>query len=130
ILFPEMSLTGYTREKASRYAMMRDDPRLEKLRNMAMEYQMIIIAGAPVRLGREMYIGSFIFLHDGSESIYLKKFLHAGEEKYYMSSLESDPVIEFQNESLSIIPSHANFVFFHSGRNISALNKEMRDQGI
>jgi histidinol-phosphate aminotransferase len=36
----------------------------------------------------------------------------------------------FDQMGLPYIPSHGNFVFFHTGRDISTLNREMREQGI
>ncbi len=36
----------------------------------------------------------------------------------------------FSRKGLPYIPSHGNFVFFHTGKDISTLNREMREQGI
>jgi len=36
----------------------------------------------------------------------------------------------FDNMGLQYIPSHSNFVFFHTGRNISTLIRDMRDRGV
>jgi histidinol-phosphate aminotransferase len=58
------------------------------------------------------------------------------DQEFYKFSLQKSEEAKtylygnFEKMGLPYIPSHANFVFFHSGRNISALNKEMRDQGI
>jgi histidinol-phosphate aminotransferase len=36
----------------------------------------------------------------------------------------------FERMGLRYIPSHANFVFFHTGKNISSLIRDMKDQGV
>jgi len=93
ILFPEMSLTGYEREKAEDLSFSRNDSKLYKLIQLAARHQIVIVAGAPVKLGKNLHIGAFILNPTGPVSLYVKKFLHAGEEKYYSPSTEHDPVI-------------------------------------
>ena len=43
-----MSITGYEREKASELAFSENDPKLDSLRQLSADKQMIIVAGAPV----------------------------------------------------------------------------------
>jgi predicted amidohydrolase len=102
IIFPEMSLTGYEREKASEMAFSVDDSRLAELTKMAAEKNMIIIAGAPLRIENRLYIGAFILKPDQSVSVYTKQFLHDGEELYFKSSLDFNPVIELNSERLCL----------------------------
>jgi predicted amidohydrolase len=114
IVFPEMSITGYEREKAPDLAFMENDSRLDVLRQLSADRQMILIAGAPVLISNDLYIGAFIIKPDGSVSIYTKQYLHPGEEKFFKSSSAYNPKIRTGNEQISIAicsdidnPSHA-----------------------
>lgn len=102
ILFPEMSITGYERDHATELAFSTDDPRLDGLRKMAIEREIIVIAGAPIRMHDALYIGAFILKSDGSKTIYTKQFLHEGEEQFFAASFEYNPVIELAGERLSL----------------------------
>ncbi len=118
IVFPEMSMTGYERDKALGLAFTENDSRLDILRQLSLDKQMMIISGAPIRVGNDLYIGAFIFKPDASVSIYIKQFLHSGEEKFFKSTFDCNPRIELNKEliSLSICadidhPSHAERAF-------------------
>lgn len=102
IVFPELSITGYEREKAGALAFHETDKRLDTLRNLAARYNMVIIAGAPVIINEFMFIGSFILFPDGKISIYTKQFLHPGEEEYYDSSFDFNPLVELKGERISL----------------------------
>lgn len=102
ILFPELSITGYEREKAIEMAFKQDDPRLIELRKLSVQNNIIVIAGAPIKIGDEMYIGAFVIMPDDTVSIYTKHFLHTGEEVFFQPSLDYDPLIEIKNERISL----------------------------
>lgn len=102
IVFPEMSLTGYEREMAEQLSFTENDIRLNVLKDKAEEHKMLIIVGAPIKIDATLHIGSFIFFPDRTTSIYTKQFLHDGEEKYFTPSSIYNPLIEFQNENISI----------------------------
>ncbi len=101
IVFPEMSITGYEREMGDMLAFTPDDSRLGKLAKLAVDSKIVIIAGAPIRIAAELFIGSFIFQPDDSISIYTKQFLHLGEEDFYAPSFDFNPVISLENERIS-----------------------------
>ena len=101
ILFPEMSLTGYTRQDAGKLAFSPEDPRLGRLRNLASKHSIIIIAGAPVAIESEIYIGAFILDPSGSVQIYTKQYLHSGEEQYFEASFERNPSISPEGEQIA-----------------------------
>ena len=63
---------------------------------------MILIAGAPILIHDDLYIGAFILKPDGSISIYTKQYLHSGEEKFFNSSFDYNPWIMTDNELISI----------------------------
>jgi predicted amidohydrolase len=77
VSFPELSLTGYELELAEKLAMSKDDPRLLPLVDAASSLSLTIIAGAPVRIGGELYIGAFIVDPAGRISLYTKQHLGA-----------------------------------------------------
>jgi predicted amidohydrolase len=102
IAFPELSITGYLKGQAESLAFMRNDARLDPLREAAARFSMIIIAGAPVRLDTGLHIGALIFHPDGTVSVYTKQHLHTGEEKYFTPNPEHNPVIELCGERISL----------------------------
>jgi predicted amidohydrolase len=102
IVFPEMSITGYERENADMLAFSENDSRLDKLKKLSIDNKIIIIAGAPIKINSNLYIGAFILRPDNSVLIYTKQFLHSGEEEYYKSSFDYNPIIELNNEWISL----------------------------
>jgi predicted amidohydrolase len=101
IIFPEMSLTGYERERADELSFSIDDSRLEILKEKAVFHQIMIVAGAPIKIGSQLHIGSFIFLPDSTISIYTKQFLHQGEELFFSPNFDYNPTIQLKNELIS-----------------------------
>ncbi len=101
ILFPEMSLTGYELELAAELAFEVTDQRLDIFAEKAKTYNMVIAAGAPVRIDGELYIGSFIFLPDGTMKVYTKQYLHVGEERFFVSGLDRHVEVEWNNEKIA-----------------------------
>jgi predicted amidohydrolase len=102
IVFPEMSITGYEQEKASMLSFSPDDARLDQLSRLAVDKGITIIAGAPIRIGAELFIGEFIIQPDHTTTIYTKQFLHPGEEAYFQSSFHYNPVIKLGKERISL----------------------------
>ena len=102
IVFPETSITGYERENADLLAFSFNDSRLANLIKFSVDKKITIIAGAPIKIKTDLYIGGFIIQPDGSIKIYTKQFLHSGEEVYYKSSFEYNPVIRLGNEWISL----------------------------
>lgn len=102
VVFPEMSLTGYLMELADAHSFSEKDPRLEILQQVSSKRNIIIIAGAPIKIECKLYIGSFILFPDRSISIYTKQFLHTGEEKFFSPSFDYNPVIELEGERITL----------------------------
>jgi predicted amidohydrolase len=69
---------------------------------LAAERQIIVVAGAPVILGKKLFIGAFILMPDRSAAIYTKQFLHAGEEIFFSPSADNNPIIALDRERCSI----------------------------
>lgn len=102
IVFPEMSITGYERERAKGLSFTKKDPRLDELRQLAAERQIIVVAGAPLILGGELFIGAFILKPDRSVGVYTKQFLHPGEELFFCPSGANNPLIAVEREMCSV----------------------------
>ena len=98
IIFPEMSLTGYERELAASLAFEINDNRLKDLISLSIKHQIIIVAGAPIQFNQKLHIGSFIILPDGEVNIYIKQFLHDGEDAFFASSLTHNPLLKIGEE--------------------------------
>jgi predicted amidohydrolase len=77
LAFPELSLTGYEMEIAEALAFSETDPRLTPLIDLASSRSMILIAGAPVRLGSKLHIGALIVSPDRTVNLYTKHHLGA-----------------------------------------------------
>lgn len=101
IAFPEMSITGYERENAQKLAFKKNDYRLDHLKKLASENNIIIVAGAPIQIEKEMFIGEFVIAPDQSLSIYTKQFLHEGEDVFFQSSFNYNPMITIEDQKIS-----------------------------
>ena len=101
IIFPELSITGYERELAREQCFINNDSGLACFQNASIEHDIMIVAGAPLLLENRLYISSFIFTPANHQMIYIKKYLHQGEEQYYFLSTQYDPDITLNNEQLS-----------------------------
>lgn len=77
LVFPELSLTGYELDLAGDLAFSERDSRLARLLEVAAALSMIIIAGAPVRIGPRLHIGALILQPDGTTEVYAKHHLGA-----------------------------------------------------
>jgi predicted amidohydrolase len=82
-------------------AFTENDARLEQLKKLATQYQITVIAGAPIRIQSDLFLGEFCIAPNNSVSIYTKQFLHTGEEVYYKPSFDYNPMIEIENERIS-----------------------------
>lgn len=72
VVFPELSLMGYELPLAGELAMEVDDPRVDCLSEMAERFEMVIIAGAPVRQEDSLYLSALILSPDRTRSLYTK----------------------------------------------------------
>jgi predicted amidohydrolase len=102
ITFPEMSITSYLREHAASLSFSPDDKRLEHLRHLSTIHNIIIIAGAPIKVSNKLFIGSFVIKPNQNIEIYTKQFLHDGEELFFQPSFDYNPQISLQNEKISL----------------------------
>jgi predicted amidohydrolase len=101
IVFPELSLTGYEPGLAKELAMTFFGPQIQLLISLAARHNIIVIAGAPVQIDKFLYIGAYIFLPDNSVSLYLKHYLHPGEEEVFSPGF-FNPHIDIGTEKASL----------------------------
>ena len=101
IAFPELSITGYERENAEALVFTKDDYRIDHLKELATKNNIVIIAGAPIKIDSKMFIGEFIIAPDDSVSIYTKQFLHEGEDEFFDSTFDYDPMLTIEDQNIS-----------------------------
>jgi predicted amidohydrolase len=101
LLFPELSITGYTRDRAVELAFTANDERLHELKKMSSTYEMTLVVGVPILLKGNLYIGSVIIQPKDKLSFYTKQFLHKGEESYYCASFDFNPIIKLGDERIA-----------------------------
>lgn len=101
IAFPELSITGYEREDAQKLAFTKNDSRLDHLKKLAVENNIIIVAGAPIQVESQLFIGEFVISPDNSVAVYTKQFLHEGEDEFFQSSLDYNPMITIEDQKIS-----------------------------
>jgi len=113
IVFPELSLTGYEPDIARKLALTTTDPRLQPLKEVAVESGITIVAGAPTLTEAGLHIAAFIFQPTEETLVYTKHHLHSGEKAVFDPG-RIRPMIELDGERISLAicadtthPSHA-----------------------
>jgi predicted amidohydrolase len=101
VLFPELSLTGYELDLAESLAFTANDERLNYFKEYSEKYKITIIAGAPYRSRTGLHIGAFIIDPERRVSVYLKRFLHTGEEKFFLPG-NINSILVFEDEKLAV----------------------------
>lgn len=80
VLFPELALTGYEPALAAGLALHAGDARLAPLREAAMQHDIMLVTGAPLKTAGLPRIAALSFLPDGTVHVYTKQHLHPGED--------------------------------------------------
>lgn len=84
LVFPELSLTGYELALARECAVLADSSELRRLRDLAREARMTVVAGAPVQNDEgELHIGALALRPDGSVVTYTKVHVHESEARVF-----------------------------------------------
>jgi len=102
ISFPEMSITGYCMKEARDLAFIKDDPRLDYLKNLSTKGNIIIVAGAPILIEDNLYIGAFVIYPNQPLAIYTKQYLHGDENLFFSLSMDYNPIIQLGEERISL----------------------------
>lgn len=79
VIFPELSLTGYSTSLTLQDALAPDAPAYDPLSELARRHRIVIVAGAPLASPRGVLIGSITFGADGTRGTYSKRYLHHSE---------------------------------------------------
>ncbi len=84
LVFPELSLSGYELPLLQQCALEPLDPRLDPIKDLVRKTNMTVIVGAPIVNGAGVApaIGALTFFPDGRYDVYLKQYLHPGEELF------------------------------------------------
>ncbi len=101
VVFPEMSITGYERENAMELAFAEDDYRIDHLKDLATDNNITVIAGAPILIENQLFIGEFIIAPNDAVSIYTKQYLHEGEDGFFQSVFDFNPLITIENQNIA-----------------------------
>jgi len=100
IVFPELSLTGYEPDLASSLAFDHNDVRLQPIAEACTKWNITAVVGAPIRMQQGVAIGEYIVFPSGNASIYTKRYLHTGEEVFFVPGTLNPTLVE-GNETLA-----------------------------
>ena len=80
LVFPELSLTGYSRALTREHALRVTDSWLDPLAEVSWKLGITLVIGAPIAGTDRLMIASFCLRPDGRVLTYTKRHLHQGEE--------------------------------------------------
>ena len=117
IIFPELYLTGYEPELAKNLATDINDQRLDVFQKISDNNQILIGVGLPTKIGNGTCISMLIFQPNSPIKIYSKKYLHPGEEKFFVPGENLLP-FNYKNNKLGFgicyetsIPEHSKKIY-------------------
>lgn len=112
VFFPELSLTGYEPQAASRLALRVDDERLEVFDRLSQELRITIGLGAPTFGVDGVRITMIVFRPDAARIGYSKQHLHPDELPYFVAG-DSQVTLPIGSEVVapaicyeSLLPEH------------------------
>ncbi len=85
IIFPELSLTGYSRTLTCEDSIDTEGFAIHPLVEVAQRRNIVVVAGAPLASDDGLLIASLCFLPNRSVSTYTKQYLHDGEEASFVA---------------------------------------------
>ncbi len=89
IVFPELSLTGYSLDIAGKLAFSENDFRLNPFRELSKKHKVTTVIGVPIKSSnRKPYIGAIRITNSGETDTYFKIHLHSTEVQYFSYGLE------------------------------------------
>ena len=83
LVFPELSLTGYTISPDEGQILRWNDAYLLRLETCCREQGLHAAVGLPVRIGELLFIGQIFFTPAGNRFVYCKKHLYGAEKATY-----------------------------------------------
>ncbi len=113
IIFPELSLTGYEPELSRKLATTKDDNRFDVFQKISDSNQIIIGAGLPTINKNGVCISMVIFQPHKPRTTYSKKYLHPGEEKYFVAGDNLLP-IKFRDNKIGLAICYETSIYEHT----------------
>jgi predicted amidohydrolase len=89
IVFPELSLTNYEPDLAKELALEVENQFFDEFQNISDSSQLSIALGYPLKTERGICIGMLIFRPSQTRLGYQKKYLHADEEQFFVSGINT-----------------------------------------
>ena len=102
ILFPELSITGYEPELASKLACLPNHSQFDQFQEIADSKKIIIGIGMPTLNENGICISLIIFQPNKQRQVYSKKYLHADEEPFFVSGKNKTNFIKHTKISIAI----------------------------
>jgi predicted amidohydrolase len=93
IIFPELSLTGYEPKLAEELATNKNEKCFEDFQKISNNKNIIIGVGMPLKSDKDIFVSMIIFQPDTPTQVYSKKYLHADEESYFTSGVNTTNII-------------------------------------
>lgn len=101
VIFPELSLTGYSAALTLRDAIEPAASALDPLADLARQRRITIVLGAPLASARGLMIGSITFGADGSRETYTKRYLHESETPVFAAGT-GGPLLRVAGTSIGL----------------------------
>jgi predicted amidohydrolase len=117
IIFPELSLTGYEPELSKELATDENDSRFDDFQKISNTSRIIIGVGVPIKHNAGICIGMVLFQPGKAREVYIKKYLHADEEAFFVSGQNFIGLLSNENKiALAIcyelsVPEHSEHAF-------------------
>ncbi|WP_354681940.1 carbon-nitrogen hydrolase family protein [Cupriavidus necator] len=102
LVFPELSLTGYHRERASANSVELTSPSLEALRRASANADVVAVAGIPLMIDGRLFIASLVIRPNGTMTSYHKQYLHPGEDLFFHPGTGGPASLESMGVALAI----------------------------
>ncbi len=113
VIFPELSLTGYSTTHAAVWATTFEDERFEPLQSVCDAQGLVIGAGVPLQTDNGITISMLWFQPGQPREVYSKRYLHADEVPFFACGVGS-PLLEVSGTNVALavcyelsVPEHA-----------------------
>lgn len=112
ILFPELSITGYEPDLASKLACNPNHSQFDQFQEISNSKKIIIGIGMPTLSEKGICISLIIFRPNRQRQVYSKKYLHADEEVFFVNGENETNFIK--NTKISLAICYEVFVEAHA----------------
>ena len=121
LIFPELSITGYHPQLASRLSTLSNDGRFDEFQCKSDLFGITLGIGAPITRNGNVCIGMLLFRPGMQRTVYIKRYLHSDEEPFFSSEHDFMGLIANDTAALAIcyeisVPEHAASAFARGAR--------------